>query len=200
MAFLRNKPAAADLLSTSQGVIKNNFNGSDDSFAVDHFPFSDTTSKNGTHKQVQLSETILGAIPAGLKGLTYETLYASTTGNGGQLFYVQGNNAQGVQLTGPYTPKTGNFGYTFLPGGMLMQWGFITLPGTSNPSGTVLFTTNNINFPNACFNVQLSLNANSTTASANTASSIGTPTNLQFKWNFTGSTSYNFIYWTAIGN
>lgn len=119
----------------------------------------------------------------------------------GEIFLTRDNSGVQIQLTGPGTPTIGgsgnNFGYTFLPGGILLQWGFITISSSPNP---YLFVAPNIPFPNNCFNISLSLNANSSTSAANTASTIGTPLTTGFRWNFTGTTSYQFIYWTAIGN
>lgn len=200
MAFTRNKPAAADLLSTSQGIIKDNFNSSDDTFGVDHYPFSDITSKIGAHKQVQLSETTLGAIPVSLRGVGYETLYASTTGAGGQLFYVQGNNATGVQLTGPGTPSALVNGYTFLAGGLLLQWGKVTAVGTS----THVFnnTTFNIAFPNACFMVNTTPVPINTGVTDGCTIGVRTFITTQFAWVYNKSTGSNYVdfYWMAIGN
>ena len=43
-------------------------------------------------------------------------------------------------------------GYQTLPGGLIMQWGIFTNAG-GGASGTISFTSPNINFPNACLNV-----------------------------------------------
>jgi hypothetical protein len=51
MAFTRNRPTATEFLSVSQPVLLNNFNSSDDTMGIDHYPFSDITANNGFHKQ-----------------------------------------------------------------------------------------------------------------------------------------------------
>jgi len=201
MAYLINKPAASDLLSTSQGVIKDNFNFADAYFGVDHFPFTDTNSQNGAHKQAQFSETVLGVIPAGLKGLGYETLYASTTTNGGQLFYVQGNNATGVQLTGPFTPTntSATNGYTFLAGGIVLQWGQVSAGTATHISNSTNF---NIAFPTASFVVITTPIVNASGAMGQGTISVFSSTTTLFNWVFNKDTGTNYqkFNWLAIGN
>lgn len=52
MPFTRDIPQANDLISVSQSQILNNFNGSDDSFGIDHYAFSNTSGNSGFHNKV----------------------------------------------------------------------------------------------------------------------------------------------------
>lgn len=182
-----NIPLATNNPSNDQPNMQTNTNAINTILAVDHYPFND--SRGGTHKQVSLTNESAPGIPAGSSGVLYSNLA------NGQSWPFWQNSLGTFQILGQDSILT--TGYTTLPGGLIMEWGFGTLPGSSNPTGTITFP---LQFPNACFNVQVSLNANSNTSQANTIFTIGTPTVTSFKWGFTGSTSYNFFYWTALGN
>ena len=198
MAFTRNRPTASELLSDSQGLIRDNFNSSDDSFGIDHFKFSDSTAANGAHKQAQIKNqvTINGVIPVGLIGNGYETIYSSATAGAGELWFVRGASATGIQLTGPGVPTASTNGFTFLPGGILLQWGEDTLPSSS----TVTFP---IAFPNNAFNVILTLNGSGTNSSSRVSlvvkSGSITLTQFQYQLNLV-SISASSVRWLAIGN
>ena len=109
-----------------------------------------------------------------------------------------------LQLTRNFVPVAAVNGYTFLPGGLIMQWGIKSLSSSSSQSGNVNFATANINFPNACFNVSLTLvsRVGGTSSSDNTigvrSGSVST-TRFIFDYNGNGGNYSNF-YWVAIGN
>ncbi len=112
----------------------------------------------------------------------------------GEIFYSRGGGA-GIQLTGPGTPTTSaitNAGYTFLAGGIMLQWGLVAIPVTG--ANAVSFTPN---FPNTCFNVSLTLVGNVVNPNAAVIQTFSvTPAG------FTaivpsGATG---LFWTAIGN
>ncbi len=196
-------PAANNNPSVDQPNMQTNTDSIDSIINVDHYSFE--TNFDGTHKQVQLKNAagINGAIPAGLQGVGFETLYSSATAGTGQLWYVQGANATGIQLTGPGTPTPSTNGYTFLPGGILMQWGRrIQAFASGSTTGTENFP---IAFPNACFVVTTTpfvtfASLPSSQASINVrTSSLANLTN--FNWQFyTGSNAYTGFDWIAIGN
>jgi hypothetical protein len=180
---------------------------------IDHYGFNTsgaTDGFGGLHSQVRMP-TLGTAKPTLVNGAG--NLYVNTINGNSELLYIPDNTGDVYQLTStshaqyaifaddtnyPQTPPVATQfgGWTFLPGGLLLQYGNEQLPGSSNPDGIVKFPRA---FSSSVFNLQLTLNANSTTNSSNTISSIGTPTKTQFKWNFTGSTSYNYFYWMAIG-
>lgn len=201
--YKRDIPFPSHNPSTDQPDMLINTNSTDSIIAVDHFSFGDNSG--GTHKQVQLKNAagINGAIPVGLQGNGWETLYASTTAGTGELWFVRGATATGIQLTGPGTPSATTQGYTFLPGGIIYQWGFQTTIATS---GNVDFTISpNIAFPNNVFVGVLTPKYNS---------GIGIPISANvyaidnaefitsgFDWIKIGSdTNYRGFYWFAIGN
>ena len=104
------------------------------------------------------------------------------------------------QLTVNFAPLVSSNGYTFIPGGLIIQWGIVSPPGTS---GSVVFTTaGNINFDNNIFGVFLQLLR--TDGSANESAVISTKTVAFTKTGFgyatTASGSSTILYWVAIGN
>jgi hypothetical protein len=91
---------------------------------------------------------------------------------------------------------TGSEGYTWLPGGILMQWGYID---TAVTNGQLVFAEvdGNISFPNNCFNVQVSMK--------NNYNSYSWPVHI--KWStkdwfnyYTQNPSTKDIFYLAIGN
>ncbi len=103
-----------------------------------------------------------------------------------------------VQLTQNFSPVASLNGYTFLPGGLLLQWGSVN----SIVSGTQNFP---IPFPNVCFNIQMT--PYTTTSDPMTQLLLGCTlngapiNNTTFKYFFVyGATHLTGFFWMAIGN
>jgi len=198
--YNENIPAANNNPSVDQPNMQTNTNSIDSIIDVDHFSFE--TNFDGTHKQVQLRDTagINGAIPAGLQGNGWETLYTSATAGVGELWFVRGAAGTGIQLTGPGTPSVVANGYTFLPGGILLQWGTVTgIAGVTHVQSNTLF---NIPFPNACLVVNATPKPIAGGVTSQATISINTLSTTQFNWvyNKDTGTSYTAFSWIAIGN
>jgi hypothetical protein len=130
-----------------------------------------------------------------------------------ELVYRQNSSATPIQLTGG-SSLSGFIGYQFLPGGLILQWGFKNgthgLDFHFNPgdTGTVTFP---FVFPSRVFTVQTTMNYNTDTSGGNTPASgssfiisldysVAGTTNSSFKWHAAGSGgSYTVFYWTALG-
>jgi hypothetical protein len=209
--------------------LQGNFQQLDTSFGVDHKKFSDTSGFNGYHTVIHLannSTTSSGnnnfppVVPTPVVGTS--ELYSSRSNDGisaDSNLTFQSANGLNVLLTrnflplpvpNPSAPNTAPaFGKTFLPGGMIMQWGVITIaPGATKmyPTNPYLFNTNanNITFPNNCFIIFPVLNivAGGKTGTTNViAIDPSTVTNAGFKYQFV-VTANNFasFSWLAIGN
>lgn len=105
----------------------------------DHVPFSNSFA--GAHLQANLKNTATGGtptLPSLIAGAGYETLYSTTNsdqigGNSGELYFTRAASSVQIQLTGPGNPTANavlnpawnlaSAGSTFLPGGILLQWG-----------------------------------------------------------------------------
>lgn len=195
MTFYPSKPAPGDFLNVSVNDIQGNFNVSNTVMGSDHYPFDDTT-QGGKHKKSDYVSSLYTLLLPPPTSSGHVVQYAASTPQGTVLAFIADGSIQGIALTtAGVTPKKATNGYTFLPGGFIMQWGKVQKTADPTP---VLFVTDNIDFPNGCLNVQLTLNF---------APSSGTPQvaalNLSttgFDLRTTSSVVINSsIYWVAIG-
>lgn len=205
MTYNNAIPQPTDLISNSQSQILENFAQLDKQYGTsatssggagigDHVAFSGS-SNNGYHIQVRFPSAPSAPTTTGTQSALYPVANATT---GQQELYFQNSSTEyagggTLQLTGPVS-ATANNGSVYLPGGIIMKWGSGSFSGSQNPS--VAFSPA---FPNACFNVQLSL--------LNTMSASFTPQNVLItaptKNGFNarvGAAGNSTWYWQAIGN
>lgn len=204
MPYDPNKPAPNDLLSNSQLDIQSNFETANDVFDVNHYPFDNTSGNQGKHKFVQMP---VGAIPAGLSA-SEATIYGKTANGASQLFYTNGNSGNEYQLTRAndlnfalFSTITNNYnasgvdfngGWTFLPGGLLFQYGLVT-GIAANSTKTVPFP---LAFTTACYSVTLNpITSGNPTSQMIINANAGTA---NFVINNNSST-FTRAYWSAIG-
>lgn len=197
MTFNPSKPAPNDLLSDSQLDIQTNFSTSNTSFGLNHYSFDNLTVKNGKHKFVEMPNS---ALPVGLAA-TEGTLYTKTAAAASELYYTRDASGIEIQMTGPDKPVATTNGHTFLPGGILMQWGQIT--STNSSFTPLLFATANIDFPNNCFDVftQPFGSGNVPGGACTIEVRKSTISKTKFDWVMvTNSGEYTGFFWWAIGN
>ena len=140
MPYNQNIPLATDKLSSSQVDINNNFTALQTLIDVDHVDFSNTTNQ-GMHAKVTFP---IGTAPA-VSTAGYIGLYGATSAGKPQIWV--NNVAPGLQI--PMTESNlATPGYTYLPSGIILQWGG---PTTINNGTPVTF---NKAF-STCFSVQL---------------------------------------------
>lgn len=182
-------------LGQTKATIRNNLDGTFETLGVDHINNNGAPGSQpaGYHNIAHFVPQ--GANPAPVVG--YGQLFSKiindvTTDEG--LFWETGTGLV-QQLTVNLVPVAAANGYSFLPGGIIIQWGVVPAPGSS---GTVLFATSNIDFPNNCFNVSFTQRRDAST-SAQGMYVNGAPTKLQFAYNGSSS-SDTALFWTAIGN
>jgi hypothetical protein len=147
----------------------------------------------------------LPAVVAGIGQLFSSSVDDSVNTDTG-LYWLSGNGNK-VALTRNFAPTVLNNsnlnGFTFLPGGIILQWGAQSLTGgQQSQTGTLNFATNNMNFPNVCFNLQLTLSSVNgglatafNTISFRNASLIKT----SFVWDYKGDGQMSGFYWVAMG-
>jgi hypothetical protein len=155
--------------------------------STDHnFTGNTATSGDGYHKIIHFVNQ--GSDPSVVTNIGQ--LYTKTVGATQQLFYENGLG-QVSQISATATSATAK-GTASLLGGMIIQWGTVTLGATT--SGSVTF---NIAFPNNLFSLTNGL----IRAGAGTAQSVNmnTPTVSGFNWTSTSVNNISF-YWMAIGN
>ena len=184
-----NIPAANDNPSTDQPLMEVNTNSIAALIGIDHIGFN--LPNGGTHNLVQLKEQ---PILPGLKQNGFETFYskvATTTAiTQGELFFSRGASNIENQLTGPVSKALN--GYTFLPYGLLLQWGQATFTGV--PTGLV-----SGNWPTAFSAPPYSVVAigiNSASTIYQYGRTVSTATTYTFHENVANTDTINFI---AIG-
>jgi hypothetical protein len=196
-------PTTNDSLGTTRNKFFANTASIKTFLDVNHYDFGNTLY--GNHKWVLYGRQT-GTFPDTTtpSALAIAT-YGSSDGTRTQLWYQPSNDATGakaIQLTaGDVTAATFstntvyatdlNGGWTFLPGKMLLQYGYF------DPN-TIIAITFPINFSAAPYSIQLTGEAgNSTAFRANIR--LGTLTASGFT--FEGSINSNFtpVFWTAIG-
>ncbi len=209
-----NIPTGTVNLDVDYQNIQANFQQLDTSFGVDHVTFSNQTAQNGYHKSIHFNPvSTIATDPPNNQPVHRPPL----TGGFGQLFSAQindGINADEalyfltggnrlMQLTRNFQPVAGvgGSGQTFLPGGLIIQWGQVN---SSLPIfQTVNFATNNMNFPNNCFAVFTQIYGTGTPPSGPGTIEIrkSSVSNTGFQWAMvTSSNQYTGFYWIAIGN
>jgi len=161
--YNRDIPDAPNDPSADQPLMKANTNNIDNIIDEDHFSFDE--NNGGLHRQVRLPLRggSPGTIPPGLVA-GEGTLYTKTVTSTGVLtetglFYTPDNSTDQYQLTRTITADIAEFGtntnysgtlnggWTFLPGGLVLQYGLAVSSGTSNPNTIVtlpIAMTNNV--------------------------------------------------------
>lgn len=199
-------------LDTDYANIQGNFQQLDTTFGIDHTTFSNQTAQNGYHTNIHLipnSSTATNppnnqpvVAPANTPG--YGQVFSAQINDGvatdEALYFLTGGNIL-QQLTRNFLPKSNFNGYTFIPGGLMVQWGQVTGLGGAWPTSpqTLNFVTNNINFPAACYVVLTTFIGPTSSSSGDISINAANPSN--FIWQFSGNSSSSFdgFYWVAIG-
>ena len=186
-------PPDGSSLGQTKSVIRNNLDGTFQTLNVDHVNNNGQPGSRPAGYHTVIHSVPQGSDPVAIAG--YGQLYSKTINsftNDEALFWETGGGLI-QQLTVNLTPVAANSGYTFLPGGIILQWGEI-VAATKNSLTVGNFV---VPFPNNVFSLQ-------DTLSAGTTGSVITLTknsNSQFNYfiNTNSGQSINF-FWFAIGN
>lgn len=160
-----NIPDGPNNPSNDQPDMKENTNSINQWTAVDHYQFSDNTA--GKHKQ---SRYVTSTMPAGLVN-GEGTLYTKSS-TGSQLFYSPDNTGREYQMTRTIEASwatfgvntgAGSSGWSFLPGGLILQWGVASGGSPANITFPVTYTTGvfSITLGNAQTGLQFYISASS---------------------------------------
>lgn len=183
MTFNPAIPGPNDILSQSQAQIQTNFSQANTIFDVNHVTFDNATvAERGKHRKVDFKRI---AAPGSVANEA--VIYQKASGGSSNLFMQRDGVGTEIQLTGPNPVIAGN-GTTFLPGGMILNYGTVVGAVAGN---TATFATP---FPNNVFSITLGIGDTSTNRMA-TVSAV-TLTNCLIKC----SAGPNTIYYMAIGN
>lgn len=219
MTFTANIPTISQSLSVSRPLIENNFTNYKNNMEVNHAGVNSATK--GKHTLIQMP-TVQAASPGTAAGeLAFYTKIVSADP---QLFMqtqslaaagtdIQMTNAFSASITklGAFasygTPPVGAVqvgGYSFLPGGLLLQYGFFT----TNIAGMGASGDSDVEFPIAFptgrFTVYPTFTSigivTSTGAALAIVPALSTLTTFRVAWQQSGNLSLNGINWWAIGN
>jgi len=234
MPYTNNVPQAAQTIASSQNQILQNFITIQQWTNVDHVEITGAGGNEGKHAKVSLIQqpyvaggNFTPAIDA-VSGVGTVGIYAArnTSNNGPSRMWavIPRLNAASAFVTAnvpftqsslmatPYgaTPPVGLGGYTYLPSGIILQWGsfdagFANI--TTFQTGTQLFTNQNgIAFPNRCLTVIISPVCENATTPGSQTGAIAAARNLtvtSFDWQaralFTNNNSTRSFRYLAIG-
>jgi hypothetical protein len=213
-AYKKDIPAANHNPSVDQPDMKDNTNAIANLIGEDHYTFG--VANGGFHKQIRLPKlnTTADLSPRISNSGTLWTQVNTSVGASTEtnLHYIPGTGANDYQLTrciasgaALFGTTTQNYngvgasyfgGWTFLPGGLLMQYGFFNNTGNPNP------ITFPVVFSNNPFSIQATLIVGSSGNNNETLSvkdGSVSPTGFQIVFGPGSSTDRKGLYWTAIG-
>jgi len=191
--------------------LQGNFQQLNIAYGVDHVPFSNTSGtppggQSGLHQVIHMlaNSTLAGnppnnypIVPPTAVGLTGE-LFTSQSNDGynpDEILWYQSGGGRLSQLTSNITPLVSGNGYTYLPGGIIYQWG--SFNATSITTFAVTFP---IAFAKNLFNLQVTIQQNSNSTIRNSIANSPAPSKTGFTWTGTNSSDLIKVYWVAIGN
>jgi len=173
--------------------IRANFEIIRDDFAINHVAYDETGE--GKHKFMQMPES--GADfdnndSAPSTAANEGALYTKEADSVTNLFFRQESDGAEIQLTSSQGATNANPGTTFLPGGLLMQFGSFT--GASKADTTVTF---NVPFGTAPYSVVVTMNREGSNNVDTFYAHTLTTTNFQAR---NTSSSNRIGYYIAIGS
>ena len=119
MVYQADIPDPNDLISISQGEIKDNFTALNVGFAIDHYAYD--VADAGKHKKITYQAPLVA--DPGLAS-PIASLYTKTIAGKSQLFFQNGALAtDAVQLTTPTITTVGNDNSITTPWGIKIKWG-----------------------------------------------------------------------------
>ena len=186
MSFTPNIPASGQSLGQTRQAILNNFAILRSTIAVDHVDVN--ASGNGKHKYVHLTDQSASIPTTAANELVFFNKLVSGTA---RLFLRQPSSGTQIQMSG-INPLSSTNGYTFLPGGILLQWGSQAKTGNQTP----------VTFPiqfDAIYSITISTQTTSSTADLTAGVRNGTVTTSGFSINCSSSGNVTAFYWMAIG-
>jgi hypothetical protein len=201
MTFTPGQPENGQSLGASKVPIRDNFTAIVADLGVNHVAIN--LADQGKHKFLQLPEQGSAPTTAVNEGGFYAKVGTSPAET--SLFFRAENSGFEYRMTRPVAASTALFatntayaadhtgGWTFLPGGLLLQYGARTTPGSS---GTITFP---ITFTTGYYSITIGLSRNNSSSVQNTYIDNSVAVSLtSFAYDNTSS-STDPIYWMAIG-
>lgn len=210
MTYQSGIPTGSVPLNQDYLNMQNNFSQLATQFAVDHVPLTSTsgTPPNGYHEAIHLvtvsststnppnNQPINGYTATGGYGQIFNAQINDGINTDEALYFLSGGNKL-TQLTRNFAPVIGNPGATFLPGGLILNWG-----GGAIPTGVTTYTFAQ-KFGSAAKIFAIIITGQTNSSPTNNVyvvqNSISAGAGMTFQVdNF--STSITAVNWIAIGN
>ena len=138
MSYTVNIPATGQSLGNSRPQVVGNFNYINTAFAINHVAFNQVNV--GKHYKVEMPRQSPSPTPAAAEGFLFTKLANGIT----KLIWKRDAGATDIELTN-VNPTNAQKGSTFLPGGLLLQWGKVSLAaGTANVTFQETFTSGGV--------------------------------------------------------
>jgi len=186
ISYYPTKPAANDKPTNDQAPMQTNFASIQTLIDVDHVDFAN--ANYGMHNWVQFPSTYTAGTTVAIPRIFTNTVDgAGNTLPGSLAQFFAYNAGTAGQCSSNYVSK--QQGSVLLFGGIILKWG--TVAAASNGTTYSVFTPQ---FPNACFNVQVTINI------ASTLQNIGINGFSQTGFTFRTSGGAVPITYFAIGN
>lgn len=189
MSYTLGIPSDGQSLGNSKPQVRGNFTTIYNAFAVNHVALDSIPL--GIHTKVDLKE-ITDPSPA----VGMNTLYSKISGIPlGELYFIRGGSADTIQMTNG-TPTNASTGITFLPGGVIMQWGKVTLNGSGVKTVSFSPTFRLAGVNTSPWNIQVTFADTSFT----TVRCVGISSVAYNQFNISSFAGANQdVFWTAIG-
>lgn len=195
MTYTSGMPFDGQSLGSSKPQVRGNFTTIFNAFAVNHVALD--SLPQGIHTKVDLLNGSDNVSPANC-----DTLYSKISNSIGELFYIRPGGSP-IQMTNNNPTALGTIpGCTFLPGGLLLQFGFFKIAANNTPE-TVTFA-----LPFTVDGSGVGVFPYSITCSLGNSPSFGIPsivgvvnatvTNTTFQVDNNFGAGF-FVYWMAIG-
>ena len=206
-SFQPSVPSGMVFLDQDYANIQQNFAALDTYFGANHVPFSVSAlgTPSGYHTEINMvpfsTVTSNGpnnqpvAAPSATPGFgqIFSAQINDGIGSADEALYYLSGGGKLTQLTRNFAPATTANGYTFLPGGLILQYGSSTAVKSSG-STTITFP---IPFPVAVYSVQCTV---VTSDNSTIRFSILNNSALdKFITTQTSTSKFTNLYWTAIG-
>lgn len=198
MTFTAGIPLDGQSLGSSKVPVRDNFTAIVADLGVNHVAIN--LADQGKHKFLQMPEQGSAPTSAANEGALYTKVGTNPAET--NLFFRAESNGFEYRLTRPIAASTTEFatntayaanhtgGWTFLPGGLLLQYGLRSSPGSS---GTITFP---IAFTNAPYSVTAVNYRDSSRSCAIDSDTPPSTTSFNYELETSGSVG---VYWMAIG-
>lgn len=186
-----NIPTGLVNLDVDYQNLKNNFSQLDTTYGVNHVKYS-TVPNNGKHTFIEM----INSVPSGLAA-NEGTLYTKLNGSKSDLYYTPDNSGNEYQLSNVDASNFGSFsssnGWTFLPGGLILQYG---AHNNASTTGTITYPKP---FTTAVYSITLSFSrVGGSTDQIVRVDSFSSVNKDNFEY-FSSSSNNTPIFWMAIG-